>query len=116
MVRATHGVSSGSWYYEVTVKPPQGGEDGHVRLGWCTEMGDVQARAVTYTRDTPLHLTFRLTVHLPLQPPLHLPLRPPPLDQLRRYTGWLHHRSNGHYYSLARRPSVTTRTRTRTAT
>ena len=43
MARATHGVSSGSWYYEVTIKPPQNGEDGHVRLGWCTEMGDVQA-------------------------------------------------------------------------
>jgi len=41
MVRATHGVSSGSWYYEVTVNPYD--KDGHIRLGWCTEMGDVQA-------------------------------------------------------------------------
>lgn len=72
MVRATHGVSSGSWYFEMQdratarfywqcslltrdarhqtrivvpaaqVHAPQNGEDGHVRLGWCTEMGDVQ--------------------------------------------------------------------------
>lgn len=43
MIRATHGVSSGSWYYEVKIKPPEKDtEKGHVRLGWCTEMGDVQ--------------------------------------------------------------------------
>ena len=43
MVRATHGVASGSWYYEVKVNTPQNGEDGHTRLGWCTEMGELQA-------------------------------------------------------------------------
>ena len=36
MVRATHGVASGSWYYEVKVNTPHNGEDGHTRLGWCT--------------------------------------------------------------------------------
>ena len=35
MVRATHGVSSGSWYFEVRVNTPLNGEDGHTRLGWC---------------------------------------------------------------------------------
>jgi len=43
MVRATHGVASGSWYFEVKVNTPQNGEDGHTRLGWCTEMGELQA-------------------------------------------------------------------------
>ena len=43
MVRATHGVASGSWYYEIKVNTPQNGEDGHTRLGWCTEMGELQA-------------------------------------------------------------------------
>jgi Set1/Ash2 histone methyltransferase complex subunit ASH2 len=43
MVRATHGVSSGSWYFEVRVGEPLHGEDGHTRLGWCTEMGELQA-------------------------------------------------------------------------
>ena len=43
MVRATHGVAGGSWYYEVTVCAPQNNEDGHTRIGWSTEAGDVQA-------------------------------------------------------------------------
>ena len=43
MVRATHGVSSGSWYFEIKVNTPLNGEDGHTRLGWCTEMGELQA-------------------------------------------------------------------------
>jgi hypothetical protein len=43
MVRATHGVASGSWYFEVKVNTPHNGEDGHTRLGWCTEMGELQA-------------------------------------------------------------------------
>ena len=42
-VRATHGVASGSWYYEIKVNTPHNGEDGHTRLGWCTEMGELQA-------------------------------------------------------------------------
>ena len=41
MVRATHGVHAGAWYFEVKVCAPQGGEDGHCRLGWCTESADV---------------------------------------------------------------------------
>ena len=43
MVRATHGVANGCYYYEVTVKEPNNGEDGHTRIGWSTEAGDVQA-------------------------------------------------------------------------
>lgn len=43
MVRATHGVASGTWYYEVKILDNQNGEDGHARLGWCTEAGDLNA-------------------------------------------------------------------------
>jgi hypothetical protein len=43
MVRATHGVSSGCYYYEVLVQEPLHGEDGHMRIGWSTEAGDLQA-------------------------------------------------------------------------
>ena len=43
MVRATHGVSDGCYYYEVKVGAPLNDEDGHVRIGWSTEAGDVQA-------------------------------------------------------------------------
>lgn len=43
MVRATHGVASGSWYYEVTVGEPLNGEDGHTRIGWSSEAGELQA-------------------------------------------------------------------------
>ena len=43
MVRATHGVASGCWYYEVKVLEAQNGEEGHTRLGWCTEAGDLNA-------------------------------------------------------------------------
>ena len=45
MVRATHGVASGAWYYEVKVLESQNGEDGHTRIGWSTEAGDVQVRS-----------------------------------------------------------------------
>jgi Set1/Ash2 histone methyltransferase complex subunit ASH2 len=40
MVRATRGVASGAWYFEVTVLriPPQGG----TRLGWATNKADIQ--------------------------------------------------------------------------
>ena len=43
MVRATHGVGAGCWYYEIKIKPPLNEEDGHTRIGWCTDSGDVQA-------------------------------------------------------------------------
>ena len=43
MVRATHGVSNGCYYYEVLVQEPLHGEDGHMRIGWSTEAGDLQA-------------------------------------------------------------------------
>ena len=35
MVRATHGVHHGSYYYEVVVHESRG-EDAHFRLGWST--------------------------------------------------------------------------------
>ena len=43
MVRATHGVREGSWYFEIKVASPLHGEDAHTRLGWSTEMGELQA-------------------------------------------------------------------------
>ena len=43
MVRATHGVSRGTYYYEVKVCACLNNEDGHTRIGWSTESGDVQA-------------------------------------------------------------------------
>ena len=44
MVRATHGVASGAWYFEVKILEPMNGEeDGHTRIGWCTESGDLNA-------------------------------------------------------------------------
>ena len=43
MVRATHGVKRGGWYFEVRVHEPMNGEDAHCRLGWATEMGELQA-------------------------------------------------------------------------
>ena len=33
----------GSWYFEVKVGQPLHGEAAHTRLGWCTEMGELQA-------------------------------------------------------------------------
>jgi len=38
-VRASFGVSTGSWYYEVKIMP----HAGNTRIGWSTERGDVQA-------------------------------------------------------------------------
>jgi len=43
MVRATHGVSSGTYYYEVRVQESHLNEEGHARIGWSTEAGDLQA-------------------------------------------------------------------------
>ena len=43
MVRATHGVSNGTFYYEIQVQDCLHGEDGHARVGWSTEAGDLQA-------------------------------------------------------------------------
>ena len=43
MVRATRGVSSGVFFFEVRVGECLQGEDGHMRIGWCTDSGDVQA-------------------------------------------------------------------------
>lgn len=40
-VRATHGACQGSWYYEATMSHL--GFSGHVRLGWSTRKGELQA-------------------------------------------------------------------------
>jgi hypothetical protein len=40
MIRATHGVCEGAWYYEVTVLGYEG--DGAVRLGWSTRRSDTE--------------------------------------------------------------------------
>ncbi|XP_073015939.1 protein TRAUCO-like isoform X2 [Primulina eburnea] len=41
MVRATRGVTEGTWYFEIKVVHL--GETGHTRLGWSTDKGDLQA-------------------------------------------------------------------------
>lgn len=38
MIRATHGVHSGSYYYEVEILQPES-DDAHVRVGWSTRQG-----------------------------------------------------------------------------
>lgn len=40
-VRATHGACEGTWFYEVTVTHL--GSTGHVRVGWSTRKGELQA-------------------------------------------------------------------------
>jgi Set1/Ash2 histone methyltransferase complex subunit ASH2 len=39
MVRATHNVAAGAWYFEVKVMHL--GSTGHTRLGWATNMADI---------------------------------------------------------------------------
>lgn len=41
MARATHGAFQGTWYFEIKVGHL--GDTGHVRLGWSTRKGDLQA-------------------------------------------------------------------------
>ena len=43
MVRASHCATQGAWYFEVRIDEPLHGEDGHTRIGWSTEMGELQA-------------------------------------------------------------------------
>jgi len=43
MIRATHGVSSGTWFYEVHVDDLTSVEDSAVRLGWSQSLGNLQA-------------------------------------------------------------------------
>ena len=40
MVRATHGVHRGSYYWELEVL--QSGPDSHIRVGWSTRQGELQ--------------------------------------------------------------------------
>lgn len=41
LIRATHGVSRGTWYYETTItEQPEGS---HVRLGWAQQLANLQA-------------------------------------------------------------------------
>ena len=39
--RATHGAFQGTWYFEIKITKL--GKSGHVRLGWSTRKGDLQA-------------------------------------------------------------------------
>jgi len=48
--RASHGISRGSWYYEVKVMPCVGTE-GHVRAGWLTKQADL-ACPVGFAEDS----------------------------------------------------------------
>jgi Set1/Ash2 histone methyltransferase complex subunit ASH2 len=43
MVRATHGVSSGTWFYEVYIDDLESVPDCAVRLGWSQSLGNLQA-------------------------------------------------------------------------
>ena len=44
MIRATHGVNEGTWYFEVKVMSSSHGSlIPHFRLGWSTALGDLQA-------------------------------------------------------------------------
>ncbi|XP_064096042.1 set1/Ash2 histone methyltransferase complex subunit ASH2-like isoform X1 [Macrobrachium nipponense] len=41
LIRATHGVSYGTWYFECTIdEQPEGS---HTRLGWCQQLANLQA-------------------------------------------------------------------------
>lgn len=42
MVRATHGVHRGAYYWEMEMLEPQG-PNAHVRVGWATRQGELQA-------------------------------------------------------------------------
>eukprot|EP01035_Chromulina_nebulosa_P037259 gene37259-50287_t len=42
MVRATHGLHWGSYYWELEVLAPSS-DNSHVRLGWSTRQGELQA-------------------------------------------------------------------------
>ena len=41
LIRATHGVSRGTWYYESTIKEQPDGS--HLRLGWAQQLANLQA-------------------------------------------------------------------------
>ena len=41
MIRATHGVHSGSYFWEIEIL--LGCPDSHVRVGWSTRQGELQA-------------------------------------------------------------------------
>lgn len=38
MIRATHGIREGSWYFEIFIEQ----HDGHTRLGWSREQADLR--------------------------------------------------------------------------
>lgn len=40
MIRGSHGVHNGTFYYEVEILAPEG-EDAHIRLGWSTRQGEL---------------------------------------------------------------------------
>ena len=42
MVRATHGVHAGAYYFEVEILKSDG-VDAHVRVGWSTRQGELQS-------------------------------------------------------------------------
>jgi hypothetical protein len=42
MVRSTHGVGKGTWYYEAVILDPVG-ERGNVRIGWSARKGELRA-------------------------------------------------------------------------
>lgn len=42
MIRATHGVHRGGYFWEALILPSHG-PDAHYRIGWSTRQGDLQA-------------------------------------------------------------------------
>lgn len=59
-VRATHGACEGTWFYEAKIEHL--GTSGHVRLGWSTRKGELQAPVSIPTR---LHLLNKLLFKSP---------------------------------------------------
>lgn len=43
MVRATHGVHSGMYYWETIILDAGEEDDAHFRIGWSTRLGELQA-------------------------------------------------------------------------
>lgn len=43
MIRATHGVHNGAYYWECQIVQTLTHPSAHVRLGWSTRQGDLQA-------------------------------------------------------------------------
>lgn len=95
MIKATHGVSFGTWYYEVYINDVSTVPESAVRLGWSQPLGNLQApcgydklsyswrskfgtrfhqsRGKHYSDGYTAGDTLGLLIHLPKQKAIHLP-------------------------------------------